>query len=98
MTLPLISPSTRRPPEKVRLPSILVPAPIRLSMRFCGLFAFLRNMDYPLKVLTKRGDIPRGDFPLSRQAGPRKGDRDLRGASPRAPLNQRLSRGPCDSL
>jgi len=34
-------------PEKVTLPSIMVPAPIRLSIRFCGLLAFLRNMDYP---------------------------------------------------
>src|ERR1019366_10254132 len=40
------------------------------------------------ELITRIGDIPQGDFPLSRQAGPRKGDRDLRGASPHASLSQ----------
>src|SRR5712692_3205092 len=36
-------PSTRSPPLKNTLPSMRVVAPIRLSMRFCGLLS-LRNM------------------------------------------------------
>ena len=35
---------------------------------------------------------PRGGFPRSRQAGPRKGDRDLRRASPRAPLSRSVAK------
>src|SRR3990172_13371419 len=42
-TLRRIAPSTRRPPLKKTLPSMRVVAPIRLSMRFCGLLS-LRNM------------------------------------------------------
>src|SRR5512143_1643580 len=42
-TLPRTAPSTRRPPLKNTLPSMRVVAPIRLSMRFCGLLS-LRNM------------------------------------------------------
>src|SRR3970282_2989944 len=42
-TLPRTAPSTRRPPLKKTLPSMRVVAPIRLSMRFCGLLS-LRNM------------------------------------------------------
>src|SRR6185369_7690298 len=42
-TLPRTTPSTRRPPLKNTLPSMRVVAPIRLSMRFCGLLS-LRNM------------------------------------------------------
>src|SRR5688572_20400883 len=34
-------PSTRSPPLKITLPSIRVVAPIRLSMRFCGLLVLL---------------------------------------------------------
>src|SRR5687768_3136195 len=44
VTLPLISPSTRRPPEKVTFPSMRVPDPIRLSMLLCGLLGCLLNM------------------------------------------------------
>src|SRR6185503_3876025 len=42
-TLPRTAPSTRRPPLKKTLPSMRVVAPIRLSIRFCGLLS-LRNM------------------------------------------------------
>src|SRR6185436_6961181 len=45
-TLPRTEPSTRRPPLKNTLPSMRVVAPIRLSMRFCGLLS-LRNMLAP---------------------------------------------------
>src|SRR3954471_1373719 len=45
----MTSPSTRRPPEKLTLPSIRVPAPIRLSIRFCGLLGCLRNIVTPLR-------------------------------------------------
>ena len=39
-TLPRTAPSTRSPPLKNTLPSMRVVAPIRLSMRFCGLLSF----------------------------------------------------------
>src|SRR5260221_6312012 len=45
-TLPRTAPSTRSPPLKKTLPSMRVVAPIRLSMRFCGLLS-LRNMFTP---------------------------------------------------
>src|SRR5688572_8894652 len=45
-TLPRIMPSTRNPPLKKTLPSMRVVAPIRLSIRFCGLLS-LRNMSAP---------------------------------------------------
>src|SRR6185503_16873301 len=41
-------PSTRRPPLKMRLPSMRVVAPIRLSMRFCGLLVLLNMVITPL--------------------------------------------------
>src|SRR5689334_15667262 len=37
-------PSTRSPPLKITLPSMRVVAPIRLSMRFCGLLALLNTL------------------------------------------------------
>src|SRR3954466_15529554 len=40
-TLPRTTPSTRNPPLKMTLPSMRVVAPIRLSMRFCGLLCLL---------------------------------------------------------
>src|SRR6267143_1771136 len=40
-TLPRTMPSTRRPPLKITLPSMRVVAPIRLSIRFCGLLVLL---------------------------------------------------------
>src|SRR5271154_808042 len=40
-TLPRTWPSIRKPPVKVILPSTVVPAPIRLSIRFCGLLLLL---------------------------------------------------------
>src|SRR5262245_61760466 len=43
LTLPRIMPSTRNPPLKITLPSMRVVAPMRLSIRFCGLL-FLLNM------------------------------------------------------
>src|SRR3990170_5390182 len=46
-TLPLTMPSTRSPPLKITLPSMRVVAPIRLSMRFCGLLDLL-NMCFSL--------------------------------------------------
>src|SRR4051812_41594173 len=45
----MTSPSTRRPPEKLTFPSMRVPAPIRLSIRFCGLLGCLRNIFTPLR-------------------------------------------------
>src|ERR1041385_537557 len=44
-TLPRTAPSTRSPPLKNTLPSMRVVAPIRLSIRFCGLLS-LRNMAF----------------------------------------------------
>src|SRR5262245_16778441 len=44
-------PSTRRPPLKITLPSMRVVAPIRLSMRFCGLLAVLLNIFALLPLL-----------------------------------------------
>src|SRR5436190_2809327 len=46
-TLPRTMPSTRRPPLKITLPSMRVVAPMRLSMRFCGLLVLLLNMFAP---------------------------------------------------
>src|SRR5262245_10018349 len=43
LTLPRIMPSTRNPPLKITLPSMRVVAPMRLSIRFCGLL-FLLNI------------------------------------------------------
>src|SRR6267142_4321343 len=40
-TLPRTMPSTRSPPLKMTLPSMRVVAPIRLSIRFCGLLVLL---------------------------------------------------------
>src|SRR6185436_8663437 len=40
-TLPRTMPSTRSPPLKITLPSMRVVAPIRLSIRFCGLLTLL---------------------------------------------------------
>src|SRR3990170_1596635 len=54
VTLPLISPSTRSPPLKLTLPSIFVPVPIRLSMRFCGLLGCFANMDVSPRVLLRQ--------------------------------------------
>src|SRR5690242_19579081 len=44
-TLPRTAPTTRSPPLRNTLPSMRVVAPIRLSMRFCGLLS-LRNMTF----------------------------------------------------
>src|ERR1044071_200397 len=44
-------PSTRRPPLKITLPSIRVVAPIRLSIRFCGLLVVLLNMPFSLPAI-----------------------------------------------
>src|SRR4051794_10827530 len=41
LTLPRTMPSTLKPPLKITLPSIRVVVPIRLSIRFCGLFDLL---------------------------------------------------------
>src|SRR5689334_17530878 len=43
-TLPRTIPSTRNPPLKTTFPSMRVVAPLRLSIRFCGLLALLLNM------------------------------------------------------
>ena len=42
-TLPRTMPSTRNPPLKITLPSMRVVAPIRLSIRFCGLLVLLNT-------------------------------------------------------
>src|SRR5687768_1899112 len=48
-TLPRTSPSTRNPPLKITLPSMRVVAPIRLSIRFCGLLVLLNTFfSFPL--------------------------------------------------
>src|SRR2546423_6812955 len=46
-TLPRTIPSTRSPPLKITLPSMRVVAPIRLSMRFCGLLVLLNISLFP---------------------------------------------------
>src|SRR5688572_20911310 len=46
-TLPRTIPSTRNPPLKITLPSMRVVAPIRLSMRFCGLLVLLNIAFFP---------------------------------------------------
>src|SRR5256885_2115438 len=48
-TLPCTAPSIRRPPEKVTSPSTVVPAPIKLSIRFCGGDFLRSNMGPPTK-------------------------------------------------
>src|SRR3954471_19560846 len=54
-TLPRTIPSTRSPPLKMMLPSMGVVAPIRLSIRFCGLLVVLLNMLFPLQRYRHRG-------------------------------------------
>src|SRR5258706_9232134 len=54
-TLPRTMPSTRNPPLKMTLPSMRVVAPIRLSIRFCGLLVVLLNMRFPLQRYRHRG-------------------------------------------
>src|SRR5690349_12082479 len=58
VTFPTTSPSMRRPPVKFTLPSILVPTPIRLSMRFCGLLGCLRNIN--VSRLLRKVDVLAG--------------------------------------
>src|SRR5262245_32069088 len=71
-TLPRTMPSTRRPPLKITLPSMRVVAPIRLSIRFCGLLLVLLNISlflpYRIPLLSlqayrvRRPRLPRAAF------------------------------------
>src|SRR5690242_18679630 len=55
-TLPRTMPSTRSPPLKMTLPSMRVVAPIRLSIRFCGLLVLLNiPCPFPLEGHGARG-------------------------------------------
>src|SRR5688572_57563 len=63
-TLPRTMPSTRSPPLKITLPSMRVVAPIRLSIRFCGLLVLL-NIPFPFSPALQQAHRVRG-FRLAR--------------------------------